>query len=138
VRANITHVDLTALGRYIMAEHTTVCLTIAGSDCSGGAGAQADLKTFEAWQVFGTSVLTLITAQNTRGIQSVEFLSPEIISAQLQSVTSDFEIASAKIGALGHASIIEAVADFLDAHPISHLVVDPVMVSKHGDRLFEP
>src|SRR5699024_8335660 len=76
--------------------------------------------------------------QNTRGIQSVEFLSPEIISAQLQSVTSDFEIASAKIGALGHASIIEAVADFLDAHPISHLVVDPVMVSKHGDRLFEP
>ncbi len=116
---------------------TKICCTIAGSDASGGAGIQADLKTFEAWKVFGTSVITLVTAQNTRGIQGLELLSPSIIQQQLRSVMSDFTLDAAKIGALGDTAIINAVADVLDERPIEKLVVDPVMVSKHGDRLFD-
>jgi len=120
-----------------MAQHTTICLTIGGSDPSGGAGIQADLKTFEAWRAFGMSVITAVTAQNTQGVQGVEALSPSIVTQQLQSVFTDFTVHGAKLGALVAAPIIEAVANALDAHPLPKLVVDPVMVSKHGDRLFD-
>lgn len=119
------------------AQSPKVCLTIAGSDPSGGAGIQADLKTFEAWRTFGMSVLTLITAQNTQGVQHVELLSKEIVTAQLNAIFDDFEIHAGKIGALGGATVIEAVADVLDARAVPPFVLDPVMVSKHGERLFD-
>lgn len=114
-----------------------ICLTIGGSDSSGGAGIQADLKTFEAWRAFGMSVLTLITAQNTQGVQAVELLSIDIVKAQLHSIFDDFDIDAGKIGALGGNTIIEAVADVLDARTQPRLVLDPVMVTKHGERLFD-
>lgn len=120
-----------------MAQHTTICLTIGGSDPSGGAGIQADLKTFEAWRAFGMSVITAVTAQNTQGVQRVEVLSPGIVAAQLQSVFTDFTVHGAKIGALVAAPIMEVVAHTLDKHPLPKLVLDPVMVSKHGDRLLD-
>lgn len=114
-----------------------ICLTIGGSDPSGGAGIQADLKTFEAWRTFGMSVLTLITAQNTQGVQAVELLSTEIVKAQLHSIFDDFEVDTGKIGALGDNTIIEAVADVLDDRIPPLLVLDPVMITKHGERLFD-
>src|SRR5690625_3650909 len=104
-----------------MAQHTTICLTIGGSDPSGGAGIQADLKTFEAWRAFGMSVITAVTAQNTQGVQGVEALSPSIVTQQLQSVFTDFTVHGAKLGALVVAPIIEAVANALDAHPLPKL-----------------
>lgn len=114
-----------------------ISLTIAGSDPSGGAGIQADLKTFEAFGVYGASVLTLITAQNTQGVQAVELLSPSLIRAQLDSVFDDLAVNAVKIGALGGASVIEAVAEGLSRREGFPLVLDPVMISKHGDRLFD-
>lgn len=114
-----------------------ICLTIGGSDPSGGAGIQADLKTFEAWRTFGMSVLTLITAQNTQGVQAVELLSTDIVKAQLRSIFDDFKIDAGKVGALGGNSIIEAVADVLDTRTPPRLVLDPVMITKHGVRLFD-
>lgn len=120
-----------------MAHTPTICLTIGGSDPSGGAGIQADLKTFEAWKTYGTSVLTLITAQNTQGVQRVELLGPDIIQAQLHSVLSDMTLHAVKIGALGAGSTIDAVADVLERATLPPLVLDPVMVSKHGGRLFD-
>jgi len=111
-----------------------VALTIAGSDPSGGAGIQADLKTFHQRGVYGTSVITLVTVQNTRGVSAVESLSPQIVEAQLQAVLEDIPPAAAKTGALGNLEIVKLVAekarDF--AFP---LVVDPVMISKHGKPL---
>lgn len=114
-----------------------VVMTIAGSDPSGGAGILADIKTFERFDVFGTCVVTLVTAQNTRGVQRVELLSEDVVDAQLESVVSDFEIAAAKIGALGGSPAIRAVSKRLRTWSPGHLVVDPVMVSKHGDRLLD-
>src|SRR5262245_5757328 len=113
-------------------------LTIAGSDSGGGAGIQADLKTFNAFRVFGMSVLTAITAQNSIGVQGVQNLPPEFVGLQLRSVLSDFGADAAKCGMLSTAPIIEAVAKALAEHPIAKLVVDPVMVAKSGDALLQP
>jgi hydroxymethylpyrimidine/phosphomethylpyrimidine kinase len=111
-------------------------LTIAGSDPSGGAGLQADLKTFHQFGVYGEAVVTLITVQNTRTVARVEVLDPALVGAQLDAVLADIPPGAAKTGALGSAAVIEAVAaraaDF--GFP---LVVDPVMISKHGAPLME-
>jgi hydroxymethylpyrimidine kinase/phosphomethylpyrimidine kinase len=115
-----------------------VALTIAGSDSGGGAGIQADLKTFQRFGVYGTSALTLVTAQNTVGVRAVELLRAELITQQIAAVAEDFEVRAAKTGALGSAEIIETVAVAVVAHAIPNLVVDPVMISKHGDPLLDP
>src|SRR5262244_2740162 len=96
-------------------------LTIAGSDSGGGAGIQADLKTFSAFRVFGMSVITAITAQNSLGVQGVENLSPAIVAQQLRSVLRDFGADAAKCGMLSTAPIIDAVAEVLREHPIEKL-----------------
>ena len=113
-------------------------LTIAGSDSGGGAGIQADLKTFSAFRVFGLSVITAVTAQNSVGVQGVENLPPAFVARQLRSVLEDFGADAAKCGMLSTAPIIEAVAASLAEHPIDRLVVDPVMVAKSGDPLLQP
>jgi hydroxymethylpyrimidine/phosphomethylpyrimidine kinase len=109
-----------------------VALTVAGSDPSGGAGIQADLKTFHQFGVYGEAVLTLITVQNTRSVSRVELLDAELVRQQLEAVMSDIPPAAAKTGALGSAAIIRVVAEAIGATP---LVVDPVMISKHGAPL---
>src|SRR5215472_14402466 len=110
-------------------------LTIAGSDSGGGAGIQADLKTFSAYRVFGLSVITAVTAQNSVGVQGVENLAPAFVAQQLRSVLSDFGTDAAKCGMLSTAPIIEAIAATLAERPVDKLVVDPVMVAKSGDEL---
>lgn len=117
---------------------TPVALTIAGSDSGGGAGIQADLKTFAALGVFGTSALTAITAQNTRGVDAVEVLSVEIVYAQIKSVAADFKIGAVKTGMLANAAIVEIVTKAVRDFALPHLVVDTVMVSKSGHRLLAP
>jgi hydroxymethylpyrimidine/phosphomethylpyrimidine kinase len=112
-----------------------VVLTIAGSDSGGGAGIQADLKTFQRFGVFGMSAVTLVTAQNSIGVRAMELLPPEFVDQQIAAVAEDFEVRAAKTGALGSAEIIEAVVAALEKHAMPDLVVDPVMISKHGDRL---
>ncbi len=114
-----------------------VGLTIAGSDSGGGAGIQADLKTFAACRVFGTSVLTLITAQNTTGVTAVNILDEALIRAQFEAVMSDLAPKAAKTGALGNAETIKVVAELLTESPVEQLVVDPVMISKHGVSLMD-
>lgn len=114
---------------------TPIALTIAGSDPSGGAGLQADLKTFHRFGCYGTSVVTLVTAQNTRGVARVELLAEDLVLAQLDAVWSDLPPAALKTGAIGSAALIAAVAGFLAARRGPPLVLDPVMISKHGHRL---
>lgn len=114
-----------------------VALTIAGSDPSGGAGVQADLKTFHQHRVYGMSVITLLTAQNTRSVTSVETITPTLVMQQLDAVVDDIPPNAVKTGALGNAAIIDAVAERA-ASLVCPLVVDPVMISKHGDTLIEP
>ncbi|MVN86438.1 bifunctional hydroxymethylpyrimidine kinase/phosphomethylpyrimidine kinase [Deinococcus sp. HMF7620] len=114
-----------------------VALTIAGSDSGGGAGIQADLKTFEAYGVYGTSVLTLITAQNTCGVRGAWPLPPEQVVAQLEAVLDDFPVAAVKTGALGSAATVSAVAGVLRERDLP-LIVDPVMLAKGGDPLLAP
>ena len=113
-------------------------LTIAGSDSGGGAGIQADLKTFSAFRVFGMSVITAVTAQNSLGVQGIENLPPAFVALQLRSVLSDFGAGAAKCGMLSTAPIIEAVAATLRDDPVEKLVVDPVMVAKSGAALLQP
>ncbi|HTY64914.1 MAG TPA: bifunctional hydroxymethylpyrimidine kinase/phosphomethylpyrimidine kinase [Acidobacteriota bacterium] len=113
---------------------TFVALTIAGSDPSGGAGIQADLKTFHQRGVYGESVITLVTAQNTQKVGAVEILSQEIVAAQLDAVLDDIPPAAAKTGALGSLEIVRLVAEKA-RHFRFPLVVDPVMISKHGQPL---
>jgi hydroxymethylpyrimidine/phosphomethylpyrimidine kinase len=113
-------------------------LTIAGSDSGGGAGIQADLKTFSAFRVFGMSVITAVTAQNSLGVQGVENLPAAFVARQLRSVLEDFGADAAKCGMLSTSPIIEAVAAELAGHRIEKLVVDPVMVAKSGDQLLQP
>jgi hydroxymethylpyrimidine/phosphomethylpyrimidine kinase len=113
-------------------------LTIAGSDSGGGAGIQADLKTFTAFGVYGASVLTAVTAQNSMGVHGVANLDPEFVARQLDAVLSDIGADAAKTGMLSTAPIIRAVADRLRVHRVPRLVVDPVMIAKSGDRLLEP
>ncbi len=110
-------------------------LTIAGSDSGGGAGIQADLKTFAALGAYGSSVLTAITAQNTLGVSAVHEVPIEIIVGQLDAVMSDIGADAVKTGMLSSAAIIDAVADGIRRHRIERLVVDPVMVATSGDRL---
>jgi hydroxymethylpyrimidine/phosphomethylpyrimidine kinase len=114
---------------------TPVALTIAGSDSGAGAGIQADLKSFAANGVYGLSVITAITAQNTVGVRAVQDVDPEVIRAQLDAVGEDFAIGAVKTGMLSSAKIIEVVVAGIRAHRLPHLVVDPVMVAKSGDRL---
>ncbi len=114
-----------------------VALTIAGSDSGGGAGIQADLKTFQAFGVFGTSAITAITAQNTEGVTAIQKVDPEIVAAQIRAVVADLEPAAAKTGMLADAPIIEAVAGAIRETGPQKLVIDPVMVAKSGDRLLE-
>src|SRR5947199_7180636 len=113
-------------------------LTIAGSDSGGGAGIQADLKTFSAFRVFGMSVLTAVTAQNSVGVQGVFNLPPEFVGKQLDSVLSDFGADAVKIGMLSTTPIIAAVAARLRAHAQGQIVLDPVVIAKSGDPLLEP
>jgi hydroxymethylpyrimidine/phosphomethylpyrimidine kinase len=111
-----------------------VALTIAGSDPSGGAGIQADLKTFHQRGVYGTSVISLLTVQNTQGVLEVEILRPEFVVSQLDAVLADIPPAAAKTGALGNAAIISVIGDAAAGFDFP-LVVDPVMISKHGVAL---
>jgi len=113
-------------------------LTIAGSDSGGGAGIQADLKTFSALGVYGMSALTAITAQNTTGVYAVHEVPPDVVAAQIDAVATDIGVDAAKTGMLSSAPIIEAVADRIRAHRIGNLVVDPVMVAKSGAPLLRP
>ena len=114
-----------------------VGLTVAGSDSGGGAGIQADLKTFQRFGVYGTSAVTLVTAQNTVGVRAVELLPTQLIAGQIAAVAEDLEVRAVKTGALGSSEIIETVAAALEEHALPSLVVDPVMISKHGDPLLD-
>lgn len=110
-------------------------LTIAGSDSGGGAGIQADLKTFSAFGVYGMSVLTAVTAQNTVGVQGVETLAPAFIAQQFASVVGDIGVDALKTGMLGTADVVTTVAAMIAQAGLTNLVVDPVMVAKSGDHL---
>ncbi|NHF73333.1 bifunctional hydroxymethylpyrimidine kinase/phosphomethylpyrimidine kinase [Paracoccus xiamenensis] len=113
---------------------TAIALTIAGSDSGGGAGIQADLKTFSALGVYGASVLTAVTAQNTRAVTAFELVSPRLVRAQIAAVLDDLAVGAIKIGMLGDPQVIRAVADGLRGSGLP-VVLDPVMVAKSGDRL---
>lgn len=114
---------------------TPIALTIAGSDSGGGAGIQADLKTFAALGVYGCSAISSLTAQNTCGVQGVLPVPPAFVQAQITSVLGDIPVAAIKTGMLAQADIIQAVAQTLSAYPHLPLVLDPVMVATSGDRL---
>jgi hydroxymethylpyrimidine/phosphomethylpyrimidine kinase len=116
---------------------TAIALTIAGSDSGGGAGIQADLKTFSALGAYGASAITALTAQNTRGVQAIHNVPPEFVAQQIQSVLSDIDVKAIKIGMLSSAAIIDAVADALVPYPGIPIVLDPVMVAASGDPLLE-
>ncbi len=115
-----------------------VALTIAGSDSSGGAGIQADLKTFSAFGVYGASAITALTAQNTAGVRSVADLEPAFIAAQIDAVIDDLPVAAAKTGMLAREEVIEAVAQRVRERRIPTVVVDPVIVAASGDLLLAP
>ena len=115
-----------------------IALTIAGSDSSGGAGIQADLKTFTAFSVYGASVVTALTAQNTQGVRSLEAVSPAFVVAQLDAVLDDLEVGAIKSGMLATAGIVSAISQRLAAARRPPLVVDPVMVATSGDALIAP
>ena len=112
-------------------------LSIAGSDSGGGAGIQADLRTFSAFGVHGTTALTAITAQNTLGVEGVANIDPEIVRAQVLAVVDDFEVSAVKTGMLALASTVEAVAQLAREGRLPHLVVDPVLVSTSGHLLMQ-
>lgn len=112
-------------------------LTIAGSDSGGGAGIQADLKTFAAHGVFGTSAITAVTAQNTRGVVCWQALPADLVTAQIEAVFGDIGADAVKIGMLATAAIVEAVAAAIRALDLPEVVVDPVMIAKAGDRLVD-
>jgi hydroxymethylpyrimidine kinase/phosphomethylpyrimidine kinase len=115
-----------------------IALTIAGSDSGGGAGIQADLKTFQRLGVFGTSVVTAVTAQNTLGVTAVHPIPVEIVEAQLNALAADLAPAAIKSGMLGTATVVRAVAAVLPQHKFVPYILDPVMVSTSGARLLEP
>ena len=114
-----------------------IAMTIAGSDSGGGAGIQADLKTFAALKVFGTTAITAVTVQNSLGVTGIHNVPPEIIKAQILSVANDFPIDAVKTGMLGNIATIEAVASGLAETGIKKIIVDPVMVAQSGDPLIE-
>ena len=117
---------------------TPIALTIAGSDSSGGAGIQADLKTFSALGVYGASVIAALTAQNTKGVSGILDVPAAFITAQIDAVFSDLKVGAVKIGMLSNAPAIEAVAAGLERHRVKNIVLDPVMVASSGDRLLRP
>ncbi len=112
-------------------------LTIAGSDPSGGAGIQADLRTFAAFGVYGTSAVTAITVQNTLGVARIVALAPDLVEAQIDAVVTDFHVGATKIGMLGNAEIVAAVAHALARHRLPNVVLDPVMTSTSGATLLD-
>jgi hydroxymethylpyrimidine/phosphomethylpyrimidine kinase len=115
-----------------------VALTIAGSDSGGGAGIQADLRTFAAHGVHGASAITAVTAQNSVEVRSYVALDPDMVAAQIDAVASDMPVAAAKTGMLANVGIVSAVAAAVERNRLPFLVVDPVMVAKSGDRLLDP
>lgn len=117
---------------------TAIAVTIAGSDSSGGAGIQADLKTFSALGVFGASVIAALTAQNTRGVSAIHDVPPDFITAQIDAVFSDLAVDAVKVGMLSTPAAIEAVAEGLDRYGQANVVLDPVMVAATGARLLVP
>jgi hydroxymethylpyrimidine/phosphomethylpyrimidine kinase len=117
---------------------TPIALTIAGSDSSAGAGIQADLKTFAALGVYGASVITALTAQNTQRVSAIHDVPAEFVAAQIDAVFSDLAVGAVKIGMLARADIIEVVAAGLDRWKATNVVLDPVMVATSGDRLLAP
>jgi hydroxymethylpyrimidine/phosphomethylpyrimidine kinase len=114
---------------------TPIALTIAGSDSSGGAGIQADLKTFAALGVYGASVIAALTAQNTQGVTAIHDVPADFIAAQIDAVFADLDVRAVKIGMLSQVAAIAAVAEGLDRHAAHNVVLDPVMVATSGDRL---
>ena len=124
-----------SLGQAMIASTLPVACTVAGSDSGGGAGIQADLKTFAACRVYGASAIVALTAQNTVGVRRVEAVSPAMVADQIDAVAEDLRPAAWKTGMLASAELVRLVAERLRAHRAAHLVVDPVMVAKSGDRL---
>ncbi|GLZ80941.1 hydroxymethylpyrimidine/phosphomethylpyrimidine kinase [Actinorhabdospora filicis] len=120
-----------------MSQAPPVVLTIAGSDSGGGAGIQADLSTFAAHRVFGTSVITALTAQNTTGVRGVHRVPADFVAAQLDAVLADFDVVAVKTGMLGDPAILAVVADYAKRGRLPNLVVDPVLVSTSGALLYE-
>ena len=116
---------------------TAIAVTIAGSDSGGGAGIQADLKTFAALGVYGASVVTALTAQNTQGVSGIHDVPAEFVTAQIDAVFSDLKVGAVKIGMLSSRDIIAAVAAGLDRHSQTRVVLDPVMAATSGDRLLK-
>ena len=114
-----------------------IALTIAGSDSGGGAGIQADLKTFQRFGVFGTSAITAVTAQNTRGVSRWEAVSPDLVRAQIDAVAEDLPPSAFKTGMLASAAVASAIVQAIDANSLHNYVLDPVMVASSGDALFE-
>src|SRR2546428_12259453 len=114
-----------------------IALTIAGSDSGGGAGIQADLKTFHQFGVFGTSVISAVTAQNTRGVLAWEAVSPALVARQIDAVAEDLPPTAVKSGMLGTADVVETVAAGIARHRLPNYVLDPVMVATSGDRLLD-
>ena len=129
---------MTAIEQPSEAPRRPRALTIAGSDSGGGAGIQADLKTFAAFGVYGASAITAVTAQNTVGVRAIHEVPPDVVAAQIDAVLEDIGADAVKTGMLSSAAIIEAVADRLRSHTFGALVVDPVMVAKSGDALLRP
>ena len=124
-------------GKKIMKSRIPVALTVAGSDSGGGAGIQADLRTFAFHCVHGTSALTCVTAQNTLGVMRVDALSAEAVAAQIEAVVGDIGVDAVKTGMLLNREIMAVVASQVEAWNLGNLVVDPVMVSRSGDRLID-
>lgn len=114
-----------------------IALTIAGSDSSGGAGIQADLKTFAAHQVYGASVIVALTAQNTQAVRAIHPVPADFVAAQIDAVFEDLDVAAVKIGMLATAELIETVADGLEHHGARNIVLDPVMIAASGGRLLQ-
>lgn len=112
-----------------------IALTIAGSDSSGGAGVQADLKTFSALGVYGASAIVALTAQNTTGVRAIHDVPPDMIAAQIDAVMEDLAVAAVKVGMMSRVETIGAVAEALKRHGARHVVIDPVMVASSGARL---
>ena len=113
-------------------------VTIAGSDSGGGAGIQADLKTFSALGVYGASVIAALTAQNTRGVFAIHEVPGDFIAAQLDAVFSDFDVGAVKIGMLGNAAAVDVVAAGLERHHARNIVLDPVLAASSGEKLLRP
>jgi hydroxymethylpyrimidine/phosphomethylpyrimidine kinase len=116
---------------------TPIALTIAGSDSSGGAGIQADLKTFAAFGVYGASAITALTAQNTRGVSGIHRVPADFVTAQIDAVFGDLDVNAVKIGMVAQQATIEAIVAALDRWSPKHVVLDPVMVASSGDRLLD-